>query len=103
MTSADTVTVAVTELIPARGRGRLKYTAVVTLEIAGIELTLQGVAVMADPYGRLTVTMPQTRHPGFGAWFPAVGLPLELHRAIEREVLALVPGARVYTAAAPHA
>jgi hypothetical protein len=89
------VTVHVAGLTPAYGKGRLKFTTCVTLSISDIEVVLQGVAIVADKNGNLSVLLPQTRHPVSGAYYPCIAVPLELHRAIEVAVLELVPVSRV--------
>jgi hypothetical protein len=91
MSDTTPVTVVVSPLIKAFGKSRLRFTTVVELEIAGIAITLQGVAVTSDQRGNLRVELPQTRHPN-GTYYPCIAVPIELHRAIEVEVLSLVPG-----------
>jgi hypothetical protein len=88
------VVVSVDALTVAHGKGRLRYTTVVTLTISDVELVLQGVAIVADRQGSLRVELPQTKHPVTGAYYPCIAVPIELHRAIEVEVLSLVPGSR---------
>jgi hypothetical protein len=95
MSETTSVQIVVSPLTRAYGKGRLKFTTVVELEIASIAITLQGVAVVSDQRGKLTVTMPQSKHPTTGVSYPAIALPIELHRCIEVEVLSLVPGSRV--------
>jgi hypothetical protein len=103
MSDATTsVTVRVDPLTRAYGKGRLKFTTCVTLEIGGIELTLQGVQIVEDRHGHLRAQLPQARHPSTGVSYPAIAVPLELHRVIETAVLELVPGARcIVTEPAP--
>jgi hypothetical protein len=81
----DLVTVRVDPLTRAYGKGRLKFTTVVMLDV------LQGVAVMSDRHGHLRVELPQTRHPSTGVSYPCISVPIELHPAIE---VALQPSAR---------
>lgn len=93
----DTIPVEfrVLAMLPVTGRGRLLYLADVTLEIAGVELVLQGVQVVRDEANRLVCGMPQFRHPTTGTGHPAVVLPVELEDAIAAELLGAVPSARV--------
>ena len=88
------------DLVPIRGNKRLAYVATVVIEISGIELRTQGWQIIRDG-ARLIVRAPQAKHPVTGAGVPVLPLPIELHRAIEAELLASVPGARVTTLARP--
>ena len=88
MTETVPVSYEVLQVEPVHGSGRLVGLAVVRVELAGVELTLQGVQVRHGPAG-LVVDAPQFRHPRDGRWLPAVVLPPELRDAIGREVLAL--------------
>ena len=86
--SDDTVGVrfVVTGIERVAGSRRLLALANVTVEIAGIELTLQGVQVVRDADG-LSCKAPTFRHPRTGTWMPAVILPPELSAAVAREVI----------------
>lgn len=64
----------------------------VTVEIAGIELTLQGVQVVRGGDGSLGCRAPTFRHPRTGKWLPAVMLPAELSRAVAAEVITAFEG-----------
>lgn len=77
---------------PVHGAGRLVALANVALDVAGLELTLQGVSVTRDGRGALAVRGPVWRHPGSGRWLPALLLPDELQQAIGNAVLALAAG-----------
>lgn len=77
---------------PVRGAGRLVGLAVVLLDVGGVEVTLQGVQVLRDVLGGLTVQAPRFRHPRDGRHHPAVLLPIELRDAIGAEVLAAIGG-----------
>ena len=70
-----------------RRRGRLLALATVVFDLAGVELTLQGIRVMRDEEGSLTVHAPVWRHPDSGKWVPGVLLPPELSKAIGDELL----------------
>lgn len=67
-------------------RGRLVALANVLVDVAGVELTLQGVQVVREADG-VVVRAPAFRHPRDGRWLPAVLLPPELRDAIGAEVL----------------
>ena len=68
-------------------RGRLIGLAVVSLDIAGVELTLSGVQIMRGTNGTLECRAPVWRHPRSGEWLPGVLLPPELASALAAEVL----------------
>lgn len=91
----ELVLVEVSPLVPVLGRGRLRFITSATVTIADVELVLQGIVVVADDLGRLTVRLPQTRHPNAASTIPTVVLPPELHAAVECAVLEQVPGATV--------
>lgn len=86
-----------TETVPVRfevlgveaicGAGRLLGLANVLMDVAGVELTLQGVQLVRGHHGSLSVQAPQFRHPRDGRCLPAVLLPLELRDAVAAEVL----------------
>jgi hypothetical protein len=82
-------------LVPVRGRGRLKFVASATISVADIELGLQSLLVVEDNRGHLVMRLPQCRHPSTPDTIPAVILPLEIHRALERSVLEMIPNGRV--------
>jgi len=71
---------------PSRGTGRLIGLAIVRIEVAGVELTLQGVRIERSAAG-LTVHSPAFRHPRAGRYVSAVLLPAELREAIGAQVL----------------
>lgn len=87
---ADLVPVAFTVqgVERVRRRGRLLALATVAFDVAGLELVLQGIRIMRDVEGALTVHAPVWRHPDSGKWVPGVLLPPELSRAIGDELLA---------------
>lgn len=90
MTDTSSVGFEVRSIEPVHGAGRLVALAVVAVDIDGVELVLQGVQVMREPDGGWRVRPPVWRHPGSGAWVPAVVLPDELRDAIGAEVLARI-------------
>ena len=77
---------------PVRAAGRLIALAIVALDVAGVELVLQGVQVVRGVDGVLTVRPPVWRHPASGRWLPAMVLPPELQAAIGVEVLSMGKG-----------
>lgn len=79
----------VRQVEPVRGAGKLLGLAVVVLDVAGVELVLQGVQLVRDGSGALSVRAPAWRHPGSGQWLPALVLPDKLRDAIGAEVLAV--------------
>lgn len=89
MTDTVPVRFEVRQVEPVHGCGKLVGLAVVAMDVAGVELVLQGVQVVWDRHGCLTVRAPVWRHPGSGQWVPAVVLPDELRDAIGQEVLAV--------------
>ncbi|PZP42415.1 MAG: hypothetical protein DI601_18375 [Azospirillum brasilense] len=91
MSETETVPVAYTVLgwEPVRACGRCKALAIVQVEVAGVEFTLQGVSVVLGDDGRLTCQAPRFRHPRSGQWLPAIVLPEVLSQAIAAEVLDL--------------
>lgn len=66
-------------------RGALVGLAIVDIDIAGVELTLQGVQIVREA-GGLSIRSPVFRHPRSGRWLPGVLLPPELAEAIRAEV-----------------
>lgn len=92
--AAGTVPVAfaVRGLETVRGAGRLVALAIVTIEVAGVELLLQGVQVVRGHAGSLQVQAPVFRHPASGRWTPAVVLPPALRDALGAEILAMMQG-----------
>ena len=72
-----------------RGAGRLHAMAVVSVDVDGVEMRIQGVRIVRQPTGMLAVEAPQFRRPG-GEWVPAVTLPPELKDAIAAEILDVV-------------
>lgn len=91
MAETEPVTFNVQLIEPASGAGRLVALAIVAMEIAGVEVVLQGVQIIRGPNGRASVEAPKFRHPRTGQWIPAVVLPPELRDAIGRELLACLP------------
>lgn len=69
-------------------RGRLHALTIVTIDIAGVELTLQGVRLMQRLDGGLACEAPVWRHPLTGQWLPGMVLPPELGEAIAQAVYA---------------
>jgi hypothetical protein len=94
MSDTANVTMSVAPLTAVHGSKRLRYVTTATLEFDGVTITLQGILIM-EHHGRLTVIMPQAKHPLNGMNCPAVSLPHELHRAIEIATLEQLPGQRV--------
>lgn len=86
----QTCRVHVLGVVPIRGAGRLVAMAGVTLEIAGVEMLMQGVQVVRGRDG-LVVRMPQFRDTD-GQWAPAIVLPPELRDAITAAVLDMAAG-----------
>ena len=91
MTDTMAVEFTVTGVEMLRGSGRLIALANVDLDVAGVVLALQGVQIMRDAAGGLTVRAPQFRGAG-GTWRSAVVLPDALREALGAEVLASMPG-----------
>ncbi len=94
MTETEPVTFQVTGIEAVHGAGRLLHLAIVRLDLAGVEIVVQGVQVIRRPDGRLAVRAPTFRHPRDGRSLPVIILPVELRDAIAREVLTLI-GARI--------
>ncbi len=92
MTDTVPVRFEVRQVEPVHGCGKLVGLAVVAMDVAGVEVVLQGVQLVRDGSGTLTVKAPVWRHPGSGQWLPAVLLPDELRDAIGAEVLAVAGG-----------
>ena len=86
MTDAIAVEFTVSNLRHLHDAGRLLALATVTVDMAGVELTLHGVQVRRLPNGKLRCQAPQYRT-HTGRWEPAVTMPDELEGAIGREVL----------------
>lgn len=84
---AETTPVTITILdIERVAKGDVVALAIVELEVAGVVIVLQGVAVTRQ--GRCRA--PLFRHPRNGHWLPAVRLPASLSTAVATEVLASV-------------
>jgi hypothetical protein len=81
------VQVSVLGVEPVTGHGRLCGLAIVSVDTAGVVVTLQGVQVLRSTLGRLEVRSPCFRRPN-GAWVSAILLPAELSAAIASEVVA---------------
>lgn len=89
----DTVPVSFEVLEVERfDRGPIMADARVRVEIAGIELELQGVTMRRSGRGAADIIPPQFRCPRTGRWFPAVVLPQELWDAIATEIGEAVTG-----------
>lgn len=86
MSETTSVSIEVLGVEPSRGTGRLIGLAIVRIEVAGVEMTLQGVRVELSAAG-LTVHSPTFRHPRDGRSLPALLLPPELTAAIGAQVL----------------
>ena len=85
--TGDTTPVTITILSVERvAKGDVVALATVELEVAGVVIVLQGVAVTRQ--GRCRA--PLFRHPRTGHWLPAVRLPTSLSSAVATEVLATV-------------
>jgi hypothetical protein len=94
--ATETVPVAITigSLTPVHSRGKLRFATHAVLEVGGLEFTLQGILITEEHRGRLSVLLPQTKHPVSGVSYPAIALPVQLHRELETLVLQQLPGNR---------
>jgi stage V sporulation protein G len=91
---AETTPVTITILnIERVAKGDVVALAIVELEVAGVVIVLQGVAV--TKLGRCRA--PLFRHPRTGQWLPAVRLPASLSAAVATEVLVAVSAGGVST------
>ncbi len=89
MTDSIPVRFEVLGVEAVRGAGRLEGLANVLLDVAGLELRLQGVGLIRGADERLSVRGPVWRHPQSGRWLPALLLPDQLTAAIAAELLAM--------------
>jgi hypothetical protein len=92
VSTAETVPVTFTldGIERVQGAGRMVALAIVTLEVAGVEITLQGVQVRRRVDGGLKCPPPTFRHPRTGLSVPCMVLPPALARALADDVLAAV-------------
>jgi hypothetical protein len=74
-------------LAPVRDAGRLIALANVEIAIGGVAIVLQGVQLIRDAAGNVSVQAPRFRD-GAGVWRSAVILPDSLRDALGDEVLA---------------
>jgi hypothetical protein len=88
-------TIVVELLVAVHGRGRLKFVASATITISDVQIGLQCLQVIEDNRGHLAMRLPQCRHPLAADTIPAVILPIELHRCLERAILEMIPNGRV--------
>lgn len=88
------VTYRLTHVEPIRGAGRIIAVACAVIEVAGVELLIQGMTVRRRPDGSIETTGPVFRHPATGRWLPAVVLPDELAQALADEIAAALPAWR---------
>ena len=64
------------------------------IALARVALVLDGVEMMVDGFtvrnlgNQIEVAVPQYRNPATGAWWPVIGVPVELQDAIARAVCA---------------
>jgi hypothetical protein len=87
MAETTPVTITITILnIERVAKGDVAALANVELEVAGVVIVLQGVAVTKQ--GRCRA--PLCRHPRTGQWLPAVRLPASLSAAVATEVLVAI-------------
>ena len=100
-TETQPVTFTVQSIDPVQGAGRLMAFATVIMEIAGVEMLMQGVQVLREANGNATVQAPTFRHPRTGRWLPALVLPPELREAIGNEVIAYIIEASANARRAP--
>lgn len=93
MSEADSIDIAYrVEAIERFDRGPIIAVAAVALEIAGVELRINGVTMRRGEGGSAAVLTPNTRHPRTGAWMPAVELPDAVWCALAIEIGAEVTG-----------
>jgi stage V sporulation protein G len=83
------VTFEVIGIEPVRGSDRLVALAIVDIEVAGVAIQIQGVQVVRDARGQLSVRSPMFRCAA-GRWRSAILLPDTLREALGAEVLAAV-------------
>ena len=78
----ETVTFSVVDVERVLGRGELVGLAIVELTLHGIAITLQGIKIRRLATDRITVTLPDFRHPRTDRMCTAIILPRELSDAI---------------------
>ena len=78
----ETVAFSVVGVERVLGRGELVGLAIVELTLHGIAITLQGIKVRRLAGERITVTLPNFRHPRTDRMCTAIILPRELSDAI---------------------
>lgn len=78
----ETVTFSVVGVERVVGRGELIGLAIVELTLHGIAITLQGIKIRRFAGDRITVTLPDFRHPRTDRMCTAIILPRELSDAI---------------------
>ncbi len=78
----ETVTFSVASVERVLGRGDLIAMAIVSLVIAGVEMTLQGLQVRANGSNRVDVSLPTFKSTRDGTQKAAIVLPPELFEAI---------------------
>ena len=78
----ETVTFSVVGVERVLGRGELVGLAIVELTLHGIAITLQGIKIRRLAGDRITVTLPDFRHPRTDRMCTAIILPRELSDAI---------------------
>ncbi len=82
----ETVTFSVVGVERVLGRGELVGLAIVELTLHGIAITLQGIKIRRVASDRITVTLPDFRHPRTDRMCTAIILPYELSDAIGASV-----------------
>ena len=78
----ETVSFSVAGVERVLGRGELVGLAIVELTLCGIAITLQGIKIRLLAGNRITVTLPDFRHPQTDRMCTAIILPRELSDAI---------------------
>jgi len=78
----ETVTFSVVGVERVLGRSELVGLAIVELTLHGIAITLQGIKIRRLAGNRITVTLPDFRHPRTDRMCTAIILPRELSDAI---------------------
>ena len=82
------VVVSVVGVEAVTGMGKVRWLAIVDIEVAGVWVQLQGVRVVSTPAG-LVVRPPVFRHPVHG-WTPCATMPPAVTDALAASVLAAV-------------
>lgn len=88
MSDCAEATVSVVGVEAVTGMGKVRWLAIVDIEVAGIWVQLQGVRVVSTPAG-LAVRPPVFRHPVHG-WVPCATMPPAVTDALAASVLAAV-------------